>query len=123
MQNQRCFSFGALMKCAFSLRSGVHVSIEPMARTLKNISMADHAFWSVTVCDKRGFAAVEKFNVNSAFAKGNDQGEYAIRIGGDHSQCNYLGLCPGQNVALRVYSPVIIFFDGSLAQSQLDLVK
>ena len=76
------------MKCAFFLRLGVHALIEPMARTLKNIPMADHAFWSVTVCDKRGFAAVEKFNVNSAFAKGNDQGEYAIHIGGDHSQYN-----------------------------------
>lgn len=93
-------------------------SIDPQTLTLKDVPNDPRAFWSVTVYDKEGFAIGEKFNVNSAFAKKNDQGEYVIHFGGDKGQDNYLDIYPGWNVALRIYSPTESYFNGSWTPPQ-----
>ena len=98
-------------------------SIEPHTLTLRNVPSDPRAFWSVTVYDKEGFATGDKFNVNSAFAKANDQGEYVIHFGGAKSQDNYLDVYPGWNVALRIYSPTSAYFDGSWTPPELELSK
>ena len=96
-------------------------SIEPHTLTLRDVPSDPRAFWSVTVYDKDGFATGDKFNVNSAFAKKNDQGEYVIHFGGDKNQDNYLDIYPGWNVALRIYSPTSAYFDGSWTPPELEL--
>ena len=98
-------------------------STEPHTLTLKDVPNDPRAFWSVTVYDKEGFATGEKFNVNSAFAKKNDQGEYVIHFGGDKNQDNYLDIYPGWNVALRIYSPTEAYFNGSWTPPQFEPAK
>ena len=93
-------------------------STEPQTLTLKDVPNDPRAFWSVTVYDKDGFAVGEKYNVNSAFAKKNEKGEYVIHFGGDKSQDNYLDIYPGWNVALRIYSPTEAYFNGSWTPPQ-----
>ena len=93
-------------------------STDPHTLTLKDVPNDPRAFWSVTVYDKDGFSIGEKFNVNSAFAKQNDQGEYVIPFGGDKNQDNYLDIYPGWNVALRIYSPTEAYFNGSWTPPQ-----
>ena len=109
------------MVCFFA--NGVHVLTEPATRTLKNIGRIDDSCESVTVYDKEGFATGDNFNVNSAFAKKNDQGEYVIHFGGDKNQDNYLDIYPGWNDALRIYSPTSASFDGSWTPPELELSK
>jgi hypothetical protein len=98
-------------------------STDPHTLTLKDVPNDPRAFWSVTVYDKDGFSIGEKFNVNSAFAKKNDQGEYVIHFGGDKSQDNYLDIYPGWNVALRIYSPTEAYFNGSWTPPQFEPAK
>ncbi len=98
-------------------------STDPHTLTLKEVPNDPRAFWSVTVYDKNGFSIGEKFNINSAFAKKNDQGEYVIHFGGDKSQDNYLDIYPGWNVAIRVYSPTESYFDGSWKLPQFQPVQ
>ena len=88
-------------------------STDPQTLTLKDVPSDPRAFWSVTVYDKQGFSVGEKYNVNSAFAKENEKGEYVIHFGGDKSQDNYLDIYPGWNVVLRIYSPTETYFNGS----------
>ena len=88
-------------------------STDPQTLTLKDVPSDPRAFWSVTVYDKQGFSVGEKYNVNSAFAKENEKGEYVIHFGGDKSQDNYLDIYPGWNVVLRIYSPTEAYFNGS----------
>ena len=68
-------------------------STEPQTLTLKDVPIDPRAFWSVTVYDKDGFSVGESYNINSAFAKQNAQGEYVIHLGGDRNQDNYLDIC------------------------------
>ena len=98
-------------------------STEPHTLTLKDVPSDPRAFWSVTVYDQKGFATGESYNINSAFAKKNGNGEYVIHLGGDKSQDNYLDIYPGWNVALRIYSPTEAYFDGSWTPPQLEPAK
>jgi len=98
-------------------------STEPHTLTLKDVPSDPRAFWSVTVYDQKGFATGESYNINSAFAKKNENGEYVIHLGGDKSQDNYLDIYPGWNVALRVYSPTEAYFDGSWTPPQFEPAK
>ncbi|WP_115120662.1 DUF1254 domain-containing protein [Synechococcus sp. UW105] len=88
-------------------------STEPQKLVLKDVPNDPRAFWSVTIYDKQGFAVGEKYNINSAFAKQNTNGEYVIHVGGDASQDNYLDIYPGWNAAVRIYSPTEAYFNGS----------
>ena len=98
-------------------------SIEPHTLVMKDVPNDPRAFWSVTVYDAKGFSTGEKYNVNSAFAKANDKGEYIIHLGGDKNQDNYLDIYPGWNVAIRVYSPTESYFDGSWTPPQFQPVQ
>ncbi len=98
-------------------------SIEPHTLVMKDVPNDPRAFWSVTVYDAKGFSTGEKYNVNSAFAKANDKGEYVIHLGGDKNQDNYLDIYPGWNVAIRVYSPTKSYFDGSWTPPQFQPVQ
>ena len=98
-------------------------SIEPHTLVMKDVPNDPRAFWSVTVYDAKGFSTGEKYNVNSAFAKANDKGEYVIHLGGDKNQDNYLDIYPGWNVAIRVYSPTESYFDGSWTPPQFQPVQ
>ena len=98
-------------------------STEPQTLTLKAVPSDPRAFWSVTVYNKEGFSVGEKYNVNSAFAKENEKGEYVIHFGGDKSKDNYLDIYPGWNVVLRIYSPTEAYFDGSWTLPQFQPVQ
>ena len=93
-------------------------SIEPQTLTLKNVPNDPRAFWSVTVYDAEGFSTGENYNINSAFAKANEQGDYVIHVGGDKNQDNYLDIYPGWNAAIRIYSPTDAYFNGSWTPPQ-----
>ena len=98
-------------------------SIEPQTLTLKNVPNDPRAFWSVTVYDAEGFSTGKNYNINSAFAKANDQGEYIIHIGGDKNQDNYLDIYSGWNAAIRIYSPTEAYFNGSWISPQFELAQ
>ena len=98
-------------------------SIEPHTLLMKDVPNDPRAFWSVTVYDAKGFSTGEKYNINSAFAKANEKGEYVIHLGGDKNQDNYLDIYPGWNVAIRVYSPTESYFDGSWTPPQFQPVQ
>ena len=98
-------------------------STEPQVLVLKDVPIDPRAFWSVTVYDKEGFAVGKSYNVNSAFAKANDRGEYVIHLGGDPSQDNYMDIYPGWNAAVRIYSPTEAYFNGSWTPPQFEPAK
>ena len=75
--------------------------------------MQKESFWSVTVYNEQGFATGQEYNVNSAFAKTNGNGEYIINLGGSSDQDNYLDIYPGWNAVIRIYSPTQKYFEGS----------
>ena len=93
-------------------------STKPQTLTLKNVPNDPRAFWSVTVYDAEGFSTGENYNINSAFAKANEQGDYVIHVGGDKNQDNYLDIFPGWNAAIRIYSPTDAYFNGSWTPPQ-----
>ena len=98
-------------------------STDPQTLTLKDVPIDPRAFWSVTVYDRDGFAVGENYNINSAFAKKNEQGDYVIHLGGDKNQDNYLDIYPGWNAAIRIYSPTKAYFDGSWTSPQFQPAK
>lgn len=98
-------------------------STEPQILVLKDVPNDPRAFWSVTVYNKEGFAGGESYNINSAFAKKNDQGEYVIHVGGDKNQDNYLDIYPGWNTAVRIYSPTEAYFNGSWTPPEFEPAK
>ncbi len=98
-------------------------STEPQTLVMKDVPNDPRAFWSVTVYDAKGFSTGEKYNINSAFAKANDKGEYVIHLGGDKNQDNYLDIYPGWNAAIRIYSPTEAYFNGSWPSPQFQPVQ
>ena len=98
-------------------------SAEPQTLTLRDVPHGDNAFWSLTVYDKEGFPSGNAFNLNSAFAKKNAQGDVVINLGGDAKQENHLNIYPGWNATLRIYNPKPAYFDGSWVRPELQRVK
>ena len=74
-------------------------SSEPQTLALKDVPNGDNVFWSLMVYDKDGFPVGENFNVNSAFAEADAQGEVTLHFGGDNKQPNYLEIYPGWNAS------------------------
>ena len=96
-------------------------SSEPQTLTLKDVPNGDNAFWSLTVYDKDGFPVGENFNVNSAFAEADAQGDVTLHFGGDNKQPNYLEIYPGWNATFRIYNPKPAYFNGSWVRPELEL--
>lgn len=94
-------------------------STDPQTLTLKDVPNGENAFWSLTVYDKEGFPTGEPFNLNSAFAKKNAEGEVVVHFGGDKNQDNQLAIYPGWNATLRIYNPKPAYFDGSWVRPEL----
>jgi hypothetical protein len=97
-------------------------STEPQTLTLKDVPNGDNAFWSLTVYDKDGFPAGDHYNINSAFAKPNKNGEVVLSFGTDKSEPNFLQIYPGWNATFRIYNPKPAYFDGSWVRPELKLV-
>ena len=98
-------------------------STDPQTLTLKDVPNGENAFWSLTVYDKEGFPTGETFNLNSAFAKKNAEGEVVVHFGGDKNQDNQLAIYPGWNATLRIYNPKPAYFDGSWVRPELKLAQ
>lgn len=96
-------------------------SSEPQTLKLNDVPNGDNAFWSLTVYDKDGFPVGENFNVNSAFAEADAQGDVTLHFGGDTTQPNYLEIYPGWNATFRIYNPKPAYFDGSWVRPELEL--
>ena len=108
------YGWGALTKKGAVYPSiAIPVSGKGLTLTLKDVPMADNAFWSVTVYDKDGFAQGDNYNINSSFAKKSDNGSYVLNFGKDSTKENFLEIYPGSNATLRIYSPQEAYFDGS----------
>ncbi len=88
-------------------------STQPQQLMLENVPMDAGSFWSVTVYDGKGFATGKHYNVNSAFAVKNADGQYVINLGGSDTQNNYLNIFPGWSAVVRIYSPTQAYFDGT----------
>ena len=88
-------------------------STDAQTLTLENVPMEAGSFWSVTVYDDKGFATGEHYNVNSAFAKKDENGKYIINLGGSDTQDNFLNIYPGWNATIRIYSPTEDYFNGN----------
>ena len=90
---------------------------------LKDVPMADNSFWSVTVYDEDGFSRGENYNINSAFAKANSDGEYVLNFGPTAGKENYLETFDGWNATLRIYSPMNEYFSGRWNVPSLEAAK
>ncbi len=93
----------------------------PQTLTLKDVPAK--AFWSITVYDKGGFAQTETYNINSQFAKTNDDGSVIIHFGGDPSQDNYMEIFKDWTFILRLYQPKDNYLDKSWKRPELEMVK
>ena len=92
-------------------------SIKPQTFTIKDVPAK--AFWSITVYDKGGYAQTETYNINSQFAKKNEDGSVTIHFGGDSKADNYMEIFEEWNFALRIYQPTKAYFDGTWKKPEL----
>lgn len=93
----------------------------PATLTLKDVPIADNAFWSVTVYDKGGYVQEAPYNINSAFATYNEDGSATIHFGGENTSApNYLAIFPGWTCILRIYLPQEEYFSKKWVEPVLE---
>ena len=91
----------------------------PCTLVMKDVPVADNAFWSVTIYDAEGYPQGDPFNVNSAFAKYEEDGTVVLHMGGDSTADNYLDIFEGWTFILRLYLPQEAYFNGTWTQPEL----
>jgi hypothetical protein len=82
-------------------------------------------FWSVTVCNAKGFyeAPENAISVNNVTGKRNKDGSMTIHFGGDPKASNYLRIMPGWNYIVRLYRPRAEILDGRWTFPELQPVR
>ena len=94
---------------------------KPCTLTLKDVPVADNAFWSITIYDAQGYPQGDPYNVNSSFAEANPDGSYTIHFGGEDKEAsNYLEIFPGWTYLLRLYLPQEPYFNGTWVHPELE---
>ena len=117
------YGWGGLTKDQAIYLTYLPEDVSPATLTLKDVPVADNAFWSITVYDKNGFPKGEPFNINSSFVKKNADGSATIHFGGDKTAENYMHIYEGWGFVLRMYLPQQAYFDGTWKQPELVNVK
>ena len=101
--------------------SRIPANDKPCTLTLKDVPVAENAFWSITIYDAQGFPQGEPYNVNSSFAELEADGSAIIHFGGeDTNASNYLEIFPGWTYILRLYLPQEPYFNGSWIHPELE---
>jgi hypothetical protein len=75
----------------------------PYTLTVKDVPV--DAFWSVTLCDDKGWMPVNIYNAysfNNVTAKKDEDGSITIHFGGEPKQSNFLPIVPGWNYIVRL---------------------
>ena len=88
----------------------------PYVLTLKDVPIAEEAFWSISVYNQSGYFVENehgKYVVNSRKTTHNGDGSVTIHFGGDPEQPNFLPIMDNWNYAIRLYLPQRAYFDGS----------
>jgi hypothetical protein len=97
---------------------------EPCTLTLKDIPVADNAFWSITIYDIEGYPQGNPYNINSTFAARNEDGSVTVHFGGDDkSVANYMEIFPGWTFILRLYLPQEEYFNKTWTKPELEYGK